>query len=270
MGRSIHAEPDLDFDILFAEARKSTRLFEAARGSREGLKQQYEDYFTKAIAPRKQPSKRQISKDAIDLITFCEVSSETHYRKKLQIPIWPKGESGVTIGIGYDLGYATEQWVDEDWDTYIDSQSIKKLKLFCGVKGKRAKDALKGFEGVQIPWAVADQQFRKITLARFISETESALPNTQYVSDDSLGALVSLVYNRGASFKNQKERFLEMRNIYRHMEFKQFDKIPGEIYRMRRLWEGGSGVPGVVKRRELESALFRKGLMGKAVEAKHV
>jgi GH24 family phage-related lysozyme (muramidase) len=83
-----------------------------------------------------------------------------------------------------------------------------------------------------------------------------------------LGALVSLVYNRGASFgipeaKDPSGRFREMRNIKAHMANKAFDQIPDELLSMRRLWIGVKDMRGVVLRREAEAALFKQGLPAK-------
>jgi len=48
-----------------------------------------------------------VSKKSLDLIIAFEVSSKTAYNSKYKNPIWPGGESGITIGIGYDIGYST-------------------------------------------------------------------------------------------------------------------------------------------------------------------
>jgi hypothetical protein len=72
-----------------------------------------------------------------------------------------------------------------------------------------------------------------------------------------LGALVSLTYNRGASFGKQADRYREMSSIKAHMENSQFAKIPGEFRSMKRLWPG---VRGLQERREFEARLFEKGL----------
>ena len=55
------------------------------------------------------------SKRAIDLIVATEVTSQAYYEKKLRKPEWPGGASGVTIAVGYDLGYANEDKIRRDW-----------------------------------------------------------------------------------------------------------------------------------------------------------
>jgi GH24 family phage-related lysozyme (muramidase) len=72
--------------------------------------------------------------------------------------------------------------------------------------------------------------------------------------------LVSLAYNRGASFSAPGERFLEMRNIRQHMEAKAFALIPGEFRAMKRIWAGDPNLAGLLVRRDAEAALFERGL----------
>jgi hypothetical protein len=65
------------------------------------------------------PSKLSISDAAKKLILAFEVSNEKTYAERYQHPIWPGGRSGVTIGIGYDLGYASKDDVQTDWGLII-------------------------------------------------------------------------------------------------------------------------------------------------------
>ena len=43
------------------------------------------------------------------------MTGEQAYTKKYRKPVWPKGQSGVTIGIGYDVGYASKPQLRADW-----------------------------------------------------------------------------------------------------------------------------------------------------------
>ena len=102
-------------------------------------------------------------------------------------------------------------------------------------------------------------------LLRYIGLAENALPNFAALPNDARGALVSLVYNRGASFsvplsKDPTGRYQEMRNIRALMLRKEFHSIPDEIRKMIRIWQSEPDMKGVVKRRELEANLFEIGL----------
>ena len=91
---------------------------------------------------------------------------------------------------------------------------------------------------------------RDKVLPRWVGVVERALPNTDKIGPDCLGALVSLTYNRGASFGKDGERFREMRNIRSHLQGRQYARIPGELRSMKRLWPN---LTGLQKRREREA-----------------
>jgi hypothetical protein len=51
---------------------------------------------------------------AFDLTVSEEVASKAHYEAKLRNPEWPGGASGVTVGIGYDLGQTDRAKIDKE------------------------------------------------------------------------------------------------------------------------------------------------------------
>jgi hypothetical protein len=57
-----------------------------------------------------------ISPPALALIVGFEVSGEQAYTNKNTRPIWPQGQSGVTVGIGYDVGHHTGEQLRKDWE----------------------------------------------------------------------------------------------------------------------------------------------------------
>ena len=66
-------------------------------------------------------SDRMISPRALDMITRLEISSPSVYTERDSRPIWPKGMSGVTIGIGYDLRFANKTLLTRDWGSLLES-----------------------------------------------------------------------------------------------------------------------------------------------------
>jgi hypothetical protein len=212
-------------------------------------------------------SATRIDARATSLIVTCEVGSEAQYTRLYQTPTWPKGESGITIGIGYDVGYVTVGDLRRDWVPFLTEVQLTALSEACGRHGTAARDVLAGMPSIVLGWASADAQFKRITQPRYIGQTERALPNSSMLSAASLGALVSLVYNRGASFsvpsaRDRYGRFQEMRNIKAHMRAGEFARIPGEIRAMKRLWMDDPDLLGLLIRRDLEADLFQIGLDG--------
>lgn len=202
----------------------------------------------------------QISKKAIDLIIAEEVSSPEYYTKKYQKPICPGLASGITIGVGYDLGYNTPEEIQKDWENILTNDEITILQKYAGLTQNKAVKRLEEAQSeINIPWDKAYQCFSERTLPKWIETVNKALPNAKDLSPDSLGALVSLTYNRGPSFSAGGDRYIEMRNIKKHMLEKNFDKIPNEFRAMKRLWANTSA-KGLLARREREAVLFADGL----------
>lgn len=205
-----------------------------------------------------------ISKDAENLIIASEVTGKSTYEKKYQRPEWPKGNSGITIGIGYDCGYSTAAQIRKDWggripDSMIDVLATQAAKITGSAAQKRLAAVR---QKVNVPWDAAISEFEEVEIPKWISIVEKALPNTEMLSPDCLGSIVSLTYNRGAggySPKGQLSRFKEMRTIWVAMRDQNFNAIPKAIRDMKRLW-AGTEISGVVARREQEARLFEKGL----------
>jgi hypothetical protein len=219
---------------------------------------------------RAAPSTRTISDRASALIKTSEVGSETLYSRHYRSPTWPNGYSGITIGIGYDLGYVGPTWFAEDWLQYLSTNQIQMLQPLCRRTGIEAAKYLASVSQIDIPWDTADRQFYERELPLFIGAVEKTLENCNILSDDSLGALVSLAYNRGtACFRvppdlDPNKRFVETRAIRGLMREKRFSEIPDQIRSMKRLWKHNADSSGLLIRRDLEASLFELGLTHKS------
>jgi hypothetical protein len=204
------------------------------------------------------PSAMPISDRAFEMIVHYEVTSKPVYEAKYRRPIWPGLQSGVTIGIGYDVGYVTKVRLADDWRGEIPDPMIVALETATGVTGEPAKALAAQLRPlVEVPWKAAIAVHRQKIIPRWVAAVDAALPNAGQLSPDSLGALVSLAYNRGTSFSKPGDRYREMRAIKAHMAAKAFHLIPTEIRAMKRLWPG---TPGLQRRREEEAVLFEGGL----------
>ena len=68
-----------------------------------------------------------VSEEARLAVIGFEVTSEDTYRRKYERPIAPAGDSGITIGIGYDLGYNEPDGVRRDLGGLIPGPDIETL-----------------------------------------------------------------------------------------------------------------------------------------------
>lgn len=213
--------------------------------------------------PRLTPSSLSISQDAKDLIIYAEVTSKKRYEKDLILPILPGGQSGITIGIGYDLGYVSSSDFRAEWKEYIHQFTVEALSAVCGKKGQSAQDVLSSVSQIRIGWDAAQRQFSEVLLPIFVAQTEQFAPTISKLHPDCRGALVSLIFNRGTalSLKNDsQDSRKEMREIVALMKTEDYKSIPLQFESMTRLWEGRPKVRGVVLRRRAEAALFARGL----------
>ena len=105
------------------------------------------------------------SKKAIDLIVESEVTSKGYYEKHYRKPEWPGGASGVTIAVGYDLGFANEAKLRNDWTGKIDDDMIDSLIKYAGLTGEHAHAKLaEAREEIDIPWEAAYDVFENIDM----------------------------------------------------------------------------------------------------------
>jgi hypothetical protein len=202
-----------------------------------------------------------LSPRALKLIIEHEVGGgQGYYNAALKHPCYPGGESGVTIGIGYDLGYNTAAQFKADWGPSLPESDYNRLAQHLGKKGSPAKSAIQSVRDIVIPWDEALQVFKKNTIPRFIKETLRAFPGADKLHPDAFGALVSLVFNRGGSLSGRSR--IEMLNISQAIkgEIKTdniYNYIADQIISMKRLWVG-KGLDGLLRRRNEEAEIVRK------------
>jgi GH24 family phage-related lysozyme (muramidase) len=199
-----------------------------------------------------------MSQRSFDLIVNEETGGEEYYIARERHTDWPGGSSGVTVACGYDCGYETAQQIAADWMGRIPISMVQYLQDVAGVHGSPARSlAHEIAQHVTIPWETAIEMFRERDVPRWESIVARELPNTDKLSPDSFGALVSVAFNRGASFNLLGDRYLEMRGIKWAMAAGNFGVIPGYIRHMQRLWPPGGDL---WQRREHEAKLFQDGL----------
>lgn len=170
---------------------------------------------------------------------------------------WPGEASGITLGIGYDLGFATAEQFEEDWSEYLTSEQIGRLKTAIGVSGQDARALAPKFSDIKVKWDDAVQVFKNRTLPLYSQRTEKAFPGVDQLPANAQGALVSLIFNRGAAMTGDRRK--EMRAVRDAVAAGDLQEIANQIRAMKRLWVG-KGVDGLLKRRDAEARLVESGL----------
>ena len=118
-----------------------------------------------------------------------------------------------------------------------------------------AANALAGLHDIVVPWDAAVAVFRARTLPRELARTLATFPGAERLSGDSLGALVWLVYNRGADLDGPRRT--EMRGIRDALAEGRPEDVPQLIRSMKRLWPN---TRDLCDRRDGEALLFEAGL----------
>jgi hypothetical protein len=194
-----------------------------------------------------------LSTKGIDAIIRWETGGESYYDPN---PEWPGGESGITIGVGWDLGHTHAGETTRAWRGRINDAALALLVSVSSHKGKAAQERLPHVRHLGIPWAAALAVFQEVTIPTWYLRTLRIYPQGESLPGDCAAALVSLVFNRGASLTG--ERRAEMARIQELLRAGDYAKIPAQLRAMTRLWPT---VKGLRRRREEEADLFESGLV---------
>lgn len=204
-------------------------------------------------------SKMALSPASLKLILRFEVGGgQSYYDKKLKSPTWPGAASGVTIGVGYDLGYYEPATIQKDWEDYLSPKDLKRLLACAGKTGKDAEKALAGVKDIVVPWDDALAVFQNTTIATFWRKTKATFPGVEKLHPNARGALLSLVFNRGTSLKGERRK--EMAAIKDLIAEKDYTEISRQLEAMKRVWVGTTIEAGMSRRRDAEAALVRTAL----------
>lgn len=174
---------------------------------------------------------------------------------------WPGGQSGVTIGFGYDLGYVTVDQFESDWGELLKPEVSQRLKGVIGLRALRARNRIGDLSDLRISRKAAEQVFGTRTLPLYELRTALAFPGADALPEDARGALVSLVYNRGTSMvdNSPEDRRREMRAIREAVAKGDLAEIAAQLRAMKRLWEG-QRLGGLIARREEEAQLVESAV----------
>jgi hypothetical protein len=203
-----------------------------------------------------------LPKKAEDLITDSEVSStakgHSYYDRHYQMPTWPQGDSGVTVGIGVDLGQQSEETTCEDWQGALAADIVERLRACAGIAGTKAKALAGTMRDIKIAWHPAIQEFDGFEVPNYWSLTRRTFPGFDDLRTNAQGALVSLVYNRGSSMAGPSR--IDMRNLRIAVARIDYNAMAGDVRHMDvtmgNSWRNAGIYEGMAARREAEAALI--------------
>lgn len=197
-----------------------------------------------------------ISRKSVDAIVNFEVTSEKVYNKKYIHPILPGVNSGITIGIGYDLGMSSVQQIEKDWAGYVSNNDLLLLRKASGLTQSKASSLMSDLRNVSVSFHDAEEVF----IQNLKSYAKSALhiyPGLDLLNYDTQGAIISLIYNRGALIDNSDRR-KEMKAMIEQIANKDYKGLAASFRSMKRLWDAKTA-NGLIIRREIEASLVDGG-----------
>lgn len=139
---------------------------------------------------------------AVALIVKYEVSSPAYYTARLQSPVWPKGQSGVTWCIGYDGGHQTKTAIETDWREHA---AVGRLSATSGIIGPPAKALVATLQDIKTPYPYCERVFVESTLPIYESMAARLFSNGwTELHPLAKGLLTNMALNRGTSTRGKR------------------------------------------------------------------
>lgn len=177
--------------------------------------------------------------------------SESYYMRHFAHPTVPGVKSGITIGIGYDLGYNSERDILRVW---VKSGDRVRLASVAGITRSAARAKLPSVKDILIPYWMAIEVYDTDTIPVYYQRMQRAWPSVDNLNPVAQGALLSIIFNRGWSLVGDSR--VDLRTIARLVPKKDYQGIADAIRHMsvtmRTQWAGQGGL---FKRREAEAKL---------------
>lgn len=225
----------------------------------------FEDTYREALPSNRDSVLTYIGQHGLKFIVAHEVSSRTYYNRRLKNPIKPGGASGITIGIGYDLGYQKLSEFRQHWGGLLSNSDMRALERCLGATRSRASNLLPSVRHISVSFEAAMEVFKRASLPKYFRLLNRHMKDRRLLAlhPHCIAALVSLTFNRGASYAltgGSRDNYREMRAIKAAVNNGNYRDVPAQLRAMKRLWRGRPNVRGLLRRREEEAELFEHGL----------
>ncbi|MBV9183041.1 MAG: hypothetical protein JO356_17185 [Acidobacteria bacterium] len=178
-------------------------------------------------------------------------------------PYWPAGDSGITMGVGWDLGQHNRTELVTTW-SQLGSEDLALLEGTIHKKGKEAQILLPKVQNIDVPVKLSLALFRESLASIYYPMMIKLFPGAEKLQAEVQVALVSLVFNRGNTLGHDPD-WRTAKELDRRWEIRrlQDDVKRGDLFAiyirlgtMKRLWEH-SNARGLLYRRRDEQHLIR-------------
>jgi hypothetical protein len=180
------------------------------------------------------------------------------------LPHWPEGQSGLTVGFGYDLRYNLGTTVAKDWDGKLTPDQLDKLDDYSPTIGKKGKwvppkkkankAAVKATKDIEVRYEDAVKVLEEKTIPKFEEQAEKTFPGYSELDPYSQGVVLSLVYNRGGAMGKKKSlRYKHFMMVKEAVAKKDTMAIAAAIRKMKVEHTNPKNKKGLHRRREGEA-----------------
>jgi hypothetical protein len=149
----------------------AVREFQAAAAPSLSVTGVIDDATWQALQALPEPSS-DIPVRTVAFIGREEVGGRELYDKVGCRPTWPGGASGVTIGVGYDLGQ--EASFESDWSMVLTPDQMTALRPWVQVQGERAAAGPAALNNIAIPWRATCEVFIRRSLPDQVKTARTA------------------------------------------------------------------------------------------------
>jgi len=178
-------------------------------------------------------------------------------------PYWPGGESGITIGVGWDLGQHSESELLHAW-AGLDRATLRQFEEAIQKRGRAAASLVPQLKLIDVPREISLSVFRSSLEHSYYPMTLRLFPGAEMLPTEVQVALLSVVFNRGVllgrdpdwSKAKEVDRRWEIRRLQADVKQRDLFAIYIHLGTMKRLWEK-SGTRGLLYRRRDEQHLIR-------------
>lgn len=197
-----------------------------------------------------------MSHKAAEFMANHEVGSKNAYINRYQMPVYPGGSSGPTVGIGYDLGTQSASTIRSDWRDHKDGERMTTASGKLGATA--AKPWVAQNRDIRVTWDQAVTVYNEVLLPRYYAQAQRAFGQRHFDSAPQgvRDALTSLVYNRGPSMTGSRR--VEMRRIRDEcLPRGDWECVARNLENQCYLWKGQNVYNGLCGRRKHEAQMAR-------------
>jgi hypothetical protein len=133
-------------------------------------------------------SKQEVTRGAVEFLIKVEDVPKHAY--------WPTGMSGVTLGVGWDMGYHSLDELRQTWAS-LGTDVLARLAVAVGKKGRAAQALVPQLESIVVPQSLSIQVLACSLDNFYYPFVIHLFPGLERLPPEVQIVFISIVFNRG-------------------------------------------------------------------------